>query len=125
MVGFVGLLAVLLVRMIAASVDSGRELRLACVGFVTGIGLVHLTSVGSDYLYRRRTRVWLAIAPSPITIAVVAGAFFLVVVDPLRGSLGGAYVLGAALTLQWEYSTFLRQEEEDLRELLRDPTEDE
>lgn len=125
MVGLIGLYGVLLVRVIAASDDSARELRLACMGLLAGVGLVHLTSVGFDYLYRRRTRVWLAIAPNPITNIVIAAAFFLLVVDPLRGGLAGAYLIGAALWLQREYSTFLRQEEEDLRELLGDPTEDE
>lgn len=125
MVGFVVLFGVFIVRDIATSEDSTRAARLACLGLVGGVGVVHLTTLALDYLYRRRPRVWLAIAPSPMTVLVVASVFFLVAVAPLRGSLGLAYLIGAALWLQWVTSMFERDQEEDLRRLLRDPSEDE
>lgn len=92
-------------------------------GDPAGAGVVLLVMVGLDYLYRRRPRIWVAIAPSPITVMLVAGGFGYLAAAPLGGGVAFGYLLGAALSTQWVSSVFEREHEQELRHLLGEPDE--
>lgn len=93
------------------------------MGLAAGVGVVFLVMLGLDYLYRRRPRIWVAIAPSPITVMLIAGGFGYFAAAPLGPSVGLGYLLSAALSLQWVSSTFEQEYEEALRDLQGGPDE--
>lgn len=115
------LYSIVMIISVSGADDPIDGMRAAAVGVFAGIGVVTLITEGLDYLYRHKPRVWIAISPRPWMVIALGIAVLVVVVASLEEPLRIGYLLGGMLWMQAVYSRFLRQEENDLRQILSDP----